>query len=82
MRIWKTATGKWMHNSTKDVVVEKVNEATRTAIIKSGGYSENPGSRYSGLKSYYPVERDVFEITPSTDGSETYITVKVLINLK
>lgn len=24
--------------------------------VKIGGWSENPGSRYSGLKSYYPAE--------------------------
>ena len=30
--------------------------------IKQAGYSENPGSRYSGLMSYYPPEITVYEI--------------------
>ncbi len=31
-------------------------------VLKSHGYSENPGSRYSGLMSYYPPEVFVYEI--------------------
>ena len=31
-------------------------------VAKRKGYSENPGSRYSGLKSYYPATTTVYEI--------------------
>lgn len=35
----------------------KLLAVNRNAItVKVGGWSENPGSRYSGLKAYYPAE--------------------------
>lgn len=43
---------------------ETVISLTPTHIVtKRLGYSENPGSRYSGLMSYYPPEITVWEIT-------------------
>ena len=37
-------------------------------VLKSHGYSENPGSRNSGLMSYYPPEVDVYEIIEREAG--------------
>ena len=34
-----------------------------TIVIKWKGYGENPGSRYSGLYSYYPSRTEVFTLS-------------------
>lgn len=45
----------------------EVLEINKTHIVlKSTGYAENPGSRYSGLSAYYPPEITVYEITKRT----------------
>ena len=38
-------------------------------VVKSAGYSENPGSRYSGLMAYYPPEITVYEIVERKDAT-------------
>ena len=35
-------------------------EDEKTIVVRWKGYGENPGSRYSGLYSYYPSETEVF----------------------
>jgi len=35
-------------------------EDTETLVVRWKGYGENPGSRYSGLYSYYPSTTEVF----------------------
>ncbi len=49
-------------------------------VLKSHGYSENPGSRNSGLMSYYPPEVDVYEIIERF--SETRFRCKSLVGWK
>ena len=45
-------------------------------VLKSKGRTENPGSRYSGLKHYYPGEIMVFHII-SREG-DTFLVEKVI----
>lgn len=49
-----------------------------TLVLKRAGYGENPGSRYSGLYSYYPAEFEVYEVqTQRTDeNGDTVIIAK------
>ena len=40
-------------------------------VLKSHGYSENPGSRYSGLMSYYPPETTVYRVVRTKDADSS-----------
>jgi hypothetical protein len=37
-------------------------EVGRQVVLKASGYSENPGSRFSGLKAYYPATFHVLKV--------------------
>ena len=50
----------------RDGTVVLVNDSI--LVVKFKGYSENPGSRFSGLKTYYPAETVVYAII-DRDGS-------------
>jgi hypothetical protein len=40
------------------------NPLSKTVVIHFRGYSANPGSRYSGLRSYYPAHAIVYRYGP------------------
>jgi hypothetical protein len=51
------------------VAVQKDRDAKypNTIVIKWKGYGENPGSRYSGLYSYYPSRTEVYTLSHVDD---------------
>ena len=60
---------------------DKVLLMTETHIvIKSKGYAENPGSRNSGLKSYYPGEVMILEIVRRLSRERRIFEVKEILS--
>jgi len=56
--------------------VVTISEDLATVVIAWKGYSENPGSRYSGLYSYYPATTEVFVYVGTDEsGSNRYLSL-------
>ena len=53
-----------IHSGNKELEVLSV--SPKHIVLKRAGFSENPGSRNSGLMSYYPPEVTVYEIIERT----------------
>ena len=48
----------------------------KTVVVAFKGYSENPGSRYSGLRDYYPAMTEVFHYSHTDDfGRRRYVSL-------
>lgn len=51
-----------------------------TVVVAFAGWGENPGSRYSGLKTYYPAETKVYQIIQENATQYGHVRVLELIS--
>lgn len=60
-----------------------VHSFTRTTfVVKVGGFSDNPGSKFSGLRDYYPAMFECYEIAGQgvTDYGDTKLLLRSVIS--
>jgi len=67
-----------------EVRLRAYDERRNTLLVTRKGYSENPGSRYSGLKSYYPAEHFVLKLLGNHEfingTSEDVFDAEIILN--